>query len=963
MTHILMNVPTKERLLTSAIPQMFGVAKYKWIIFAESTVFVTSKDGNQYKLHLSTISNISLQEKLIWNELSISTTTGQKINVGGLPRFESTQFHKHLVTSFAKYYYGFHTSIVVELLKGYPKKDQYFKKQYLEELETNARQFTSNFKYLDVRPSSQGQIAMFDLAKRLSSNGDVVRRKHNAEFMANEKVVYKNYFDSVEANPLTEMQVDASIINESANLVVAGAGSGKTSVMVARAGYLIRKGLASENEILMVAFNNAAAKELRERLAKTLDIHNIQAKTFHSLGLEIIARATKEKPSLAPWEESKLAMEKVIWELVEQEIQDVNKYRKLLRIFASHICAYKSEFEFEDEIEYKKYIYDSNLLTLKGERVKSFEEVEIANFLYLNQIEYEYERPYEVSTVSEDYRQYEPDFYLTEYEIYLEHFGIDRNGKTAPFVDQKSYSDGIEWKRELHEQYETHLIETYSWMRQEGHLLDSLEHILIENGVEVDPIPYETAIEQLNASGTVSAFAGTMATFINHVRSNRHRFDVLRERSKTDERLSSFIDIAEPVMSRYELLKRDKNVIDFNDMVELAIEYINSGRYKSQYKFILADEFQDISVARAELIRALFKQTDECVLTAVGDDWQSINRFAGSDISIFRDFSEFFGYSEVVKLDYSFRYNDKISSSSQNFIEKNPSQLKKRIKTIKSAQEKPITHYWEVKNIHETVDSILEQISIDDPEASVLILARYRFKQLENFKTLQRKYSSLSIAQMTVHGSKGLEADHVILLGLEAGKFGFPSNIENDPVIDLVLVDGEDYAYAEERRLFYVVLTRAKNSVFLLGDMSNSSVFSKELMDGYEDEVLHIYPSDIVPETCPDCEDGMLLIRQGRNGLFFGCTNFKIGCSYTKPVTSCSECFTGIIQKKDGTDDYACNSCGHIAKTCRSCGGLMNLKKGRNGDFYGCSNYSRTGCRYTENIFSTEDLPRLKISA
>lgn len=953
-------------LPTGYFAKLMRITKYQHITINNENVFFNLKNKkNNFSLEMVGIEKIDLYDGLLWSRLKFTLQTKCQVVVPGLPRKKASIFYKLLSVDFSEHYYSNFFLIARNGLKIYPMEDQYFKKNVLDKINANTEFFNSNFKYLNTSPKIEHHKRVFDFISSLTEQGELIRGKHNYLFMRNEKVIYNSFFASVEMNPLTEKQIEASIINEMANLVVAGAGSGKTSVMVARAGYLIKKGLATEDEILLVAFNKLAATELKDRLKEKLHLENIQAKTFHSLGLEVIAKATKTKPSLAPWEQSSLVLEKLIWEIVEEEIKNTELYSKLLKFFVYHISTYKSSFDFEDEIEYNKYVYDSNLLPIResiektskklitfknAQRVKSFEELEIANFLYLNNVEYEYERSYEFNTATELHRQYEPDFYLPQYKIYLEHFGIDKKGNTAPYVDREQYNDSIKWKRTLHEEKGTKLIETYSWMRQEGHLLDSLEWLLLKNNVALNPMPYKEALDKLNAAGRVSKFANIMATFINHMRSNRHTFEKIRALAKNDERSNLFIAIAEPVMIRYEAIKKEKDVIDFNDMIEIAINHIKSGQYKSHYKFILADEFQDISIARAEFITALFEQKEGCVLTAVGDDWQSINRFSGSDISIFRDFSNFFGYSEVVKLDYSFRYSDKISSVSQRFVESNPSQIKKEIKTLTKAVEKPILHFWDVHDIHKTVDNILARIVKKQSNASVLILARYKFKLLENFSTLQNKHHSLSIRQMTIHGSKGLESDFVILLGLEGGKFGFPSNIEDDPVIDLVLSDGEEFEHGEERRLFYVVLTRAKKTVFILGDQSNSSVFSKEILSSeYDGEVLHVTPNNMKPEHCPGCETGLLLIKQGNYGLFYGCANFKSGCTYTKPVSSCPDCFTGIIHKDFSTDEYKCNQCSFIPKICILCGGFMSLKKGRNGDFYGCSNYSKNGCRHTEN--------------
>ena len=131
---------------------------------------------------------------------------------------------------------------------------------------------------------------------------------------------------------------------------------------------------------------------------------------------------------------------------------------------------YRSHQEFRNWGEYWDYLRRFDIRSLKGEKVKSMEECEIANFLYLNNVPYEYEAPYEHDTATREKRQYLPDFHLPEAGIYIEHFGLDDEGRTAPFVDEKKYLQEVEWKRRLHEEKGTVLIETYSRERAAGAL-------------------------------------------------------------------------------------------------------------------------------------------------------------------------------------------------------------------------------------------------------------------------------------------------------------------------------------------------------------------------------------------------------------------------------------------------------------------------------------------------------------
>jgi DNA helicase-4 len=265
-------------------------------------------------------------------------------------------------------------------------------------------------------------------------------------------------------------------------------------------------------------------------------------------------------------------------------------------------------------------------------------------------------------------------------------------------------------------------------------------------------------------------------------------------------------------------------------MINLAISYIDSKAFSLNYKHLFVDEFQDISVTRAHFVKSIL-QHQNAFLTAVGDDWQSINRFAGSDISLIQNFHPFFGDSETIKLDYTFRFNNQVSDIASSFILKNPSQLHKDIKTIKISEENKfnifIQHVDKVKNedgymiydnepfIRKVLGLITDKHINSDERISVMILDRYKYNQ-PDLQKLQEGYN-IDLSFYTVHGSKGLEADYVILQNMISGENGFPSKKEDDPIINLVSKNIDEYEDAEERRLFYVALTRTKHSLFISG--------------------------------------------------------------------------------------------------------------------------------------------------
>ena len=263
-------------------------------------------------------------------------------------------------------------------------------------------------------------------------NPDLVRTNANKTFAANELTRSREFFDTVEARPLTDEQRRAVVVDEGRNLVVAAAGSGKTSVIVAKAGWLVRRGYRRPSELLLLAFAKDARKELEERVRRRLGKETAQGmtvRTFHSLGMSIIGEAEGRRPTLAKAAED----DKALLDLLKRMVADLLADRKfsgiLLRWFQDRFAPYKSEHEFRTLGEYWDYIRRHEIRSLKGEMVKSFEECEIANFLYLNGVPYEYERAYEHDTATPEKRQYQPDFYLPDAGIYIEHFALQHIGE------------------------------------------------------------------------------------------------------------------------------------------------------------------------------------------------------------------------------------------------------------------------------------------------------------------------------------------------------------------------------------------------------------------------------------------------------------------------------------------------------------------------------------------------------
>lgn len=661
-----------------------------------------------------------------------------------------------------------------------------------------------------------------------------------APFQDKELRRYKNYFDTVERQPLTAQQRRAVILNDKRNLVIAGAGTGKTSVIIAKAGYLVNSGRCKPEEILLLAFNNDAAKELSERCRERLGL-DIRASTFHALGNQIISSTDSRPPSLSRLAHDPLAFSKFLNRVIEDLKTDNRAWKKLRTFIFAHLKPYKSDREFRSLAEYSAYMRNVELRALSGDVVKSFAELDIANFLFYNGVRFVYERQYPHGR-----NRYRPDFYLPDYKIWIEHFGIDRKGNTAPYIDRAQYNEGIKWKRSIHSQYRTTLLETYSWQKEDGLLTRALHSLLKERHVAYQPLSQDQIFQAFMKNGYVSQMAALLETFLSQFKASQISLYELDRRIRVlpkQDRAKAFKDLFVRFLERYqaELDRKNPRQIDFNDMISDATAHVREKRFRAPWKYIIVDEFQDISAARYLLLDSLLQARKDTRFFAVGDDWQSINRFAGSDMSIMRNFRFHFRGARILKLDHTFRFNSSIAEVSGAFIQKNPRQIRKKLST--SAQTNNPKVFLHHLNLKKERAAQLERLTSDigqrakDEAATLLVIARYN-QQLPDQKALNRLkglWPGRIKPPLSIHRSKGTEADYVIVGDLTADRFGFPTEIADDPLLNLVLADSDKYPHAEERRLLYVALTRAKHEVHLIVDRIQPSPFVLELMnDGYQ---------------------------------------------------------------------------------------------------------------------------------
>jgi DNA helicase-4 len=771
--------------------------------------------------------------------------------------------------------------------------------------------------------------------------------ERNELFIQKEMVKFKKLFDSVEKYPLTQNQIRSIITDEYSNLVIAGAGTGKTSTIVGKTAYILEKELAKPNDLLLLSFARDARQEMFSRIKSQLN-KKLEVKTFHSFGLGIIAEAEGTKPSVSPLSDDNFKL----WEMIENFIFDNLKdevFSKLLNeYFLYHYNQYKSIFSFETKGEYIEYLKAKEIRSLKRDVVKSLEECDIANFLYVNGVEYEYEKDYEVATSTKKHRQYKPDFYLPEYGLYIEHFALNKDWKPPAFIDKAKYLESLEWKRQLHESNQTKLIETYSYEKSEGMLLTNLEKKLLSHDVKLSRISEDRIFEEINELGHVNRFARLLSTFLNLFKSSNMSIGELRIKaleSDNKERATPFVDVFSYILTSYTNYLISTGEVDFNDMISLSEKYLKEKENLVNYRYVLVDEFQDISQSRHRLLSTVLKQNPDCKLFCVGDDWQSIFRFAGSDMTLMKDFEQHFGYTKLMFLEKTFRFNDKICEFSSKFIMQNPYQIPKKLEAIENL-EKQTVKILISEDEAETVNKILEEINSKSLYTQeIFIIGRYNNQKPDYLRKLQAKYRRLQIKFITAHKSKGTEADYVILIGMKSGVYGFPCQIDDDPLLDLVLSKGDNFPHSEERRLFYVAVTRAKKEAYLIASKRSVSQFIAEALT--QDYSVQVTGEALGKTRCPECETGYIQIVEGGYSPFYACSNYPY-CQY-RPH-KCPKCENGFLIEAEPSNYNCVNDyCGFKAKVCPKCKeGYLYIQSGPYSDFVGCSNYP--DCKYKEKL-------------
>ena len=889
------------------------------------------------------LEDITVRRGWLSSSLSLSTAGGTPVTVSGLDRRQAASVHDAVLDAAARRSATAGPDLVqlVGGLRQLLQTGRYVRRDDVLAAHADLASAVRQFGGLVARCLEPDAREALDWLRQIEAvdRFEELRTRVNDSFVLGRVTAVKQAAHAALGARLTDEQAEAIATDEHVTLVRAGAGTGKTTVIAGKVAHLVHNEGVDPRQILVLAFNVKARDEIKARLKG--DLGGAEVQNFHQFGRSIVA-ACDVAPTL-----SKMATDDhVRRSTIDSILDDLSKDPEMSAVVASYLLYHSdpglSPFDFETYEEYDAYCRSVELRTLSGDRVISYEELTIANYLTENGIDFNYELKYQFDTATRDRRQYQPDFYLPDYDIYIEHFALDENHNPPPYWT--GYARGVEWKLRTHQRRGTTLVTTYSWEHKRGVLLQNLRHRLRAHGVAFDPVPRQELIRRL-ADTKVSRLSGLLASFLDHVKTSNVGLGELRFRacSRRDRyRTLAFLDVFSHVHERYQQRLADAAELDFHDYINGAARLIRNRSWRPPYRYVLVDEFQDISIGRMELLAAL--RTEGVAYFLVGDDWQSIYRFAGSDVQLMRDCGRHLGHVRKRTLGWTFRYAGRILAPSTGFVRRNPEQTQRSLRSKSTARDDGIT-VIAAHNDEEGVRRALAEIgrASAGERPDVLMLGRYR----------KRKEPVPAGPEFTsVHRAKGREADHVIVLDLKDRRWGFPSRFTDDPILDLVKPSGgkDGLPFAEERRLFYVALTRARNGAYLVTDPRFPSPFVVELLEQSDD--VHLIGELVPPVPCPRCPNGSLVVSQTQKRL--RCTEHP-RCQHQAP--RCRHCDDGYVVVEAKYRAACTNtSCHEPPDVCPSCG-LGVVVPIPDQAFEGCTEYwSEPRCRYTRD--TTKRPPR-----
>ncbi len=663
---------------------------------------------------------------------------------------------------------------------------------------------------------------------------------------------------------LNDKQIEAVKSEHKRLLVLAGAGSGKTKTLLQKLVYLIEEKNVSPHHILAITFTKNAANEMIDRLIISADdteeyaeiladknrnikeknterysftkkhkwIDNLTLRTFHSLcytimrdfgvnefdnKFKIIGDTISTSNEFAKYSAKETSYEVINKILIE----NCNTNRYLLDLKRYILDYYVDKIHVKNSNNYSGVKYEKYYTTLNGTEVRSKSEQYIADWLYRHSIKFKYEP--KVNFGDFDFK---PDFYIPEANLYLEH------------VSKKSYP--MHAKEQQFRKANKILVKTFESQTKNTAIFNLTLDRIIKNRL---PANYPSLIalsfeeEFKSYHKEIKDFLRQAMRVIDMVKVEDLKIDKILIKSQKDqhERVRDFYKLAIPIISKYNQYCTNKSYLDFNDMIIKTISLFNNhteiaDKFKEKYKYILVDEFQDVNNLQVKLLKLLL--TNDSQLFCVGDDWQSIYGFRGSNIDYIVNFNKYFNDSKIIKLSLNYRSTENIVGASNEVIKHNKFKIEKNLKSIKKTNSK--IYVYAGKDENENIDYVVKQI-INLQKGKKYkkedILFLYRRSKMYAPYFARFKQEGIFVSGKTIHASKGLEAKAVFILGLTEGYGGFPDIWMEDRIYQVIKESNHDLLLEEERRLFYVAITRAKDHLFLITEKGSVSSFIREIPD------------------------------------------------------------------------------------------------------------------------------------
>lgn len=725
----------------------------------------------------------------------------------------------------------------------------------------------------------------------ISNKGYLVLEDHNDKWINKEIIRNKdfldNMFNDIDSNiKLDDEQKKAVVVDEDYSLIIAGAGSGKTTTIAAKVNYLVNIKKVNPRKIAVISFTNKATEELEERIVDDFKIP-VSVTTFHALGMKYIRKITNNIVGIvSEYEQKKIIENYIINEIFPDKnkmdfiVQNFSEYfskgfkenYKKFNSFNDYFQDYKKR-KFEQEKDYiKTYNYNriekalklKYPVSIKGEIYKSVGEAKIANYLFKNGIDYQYEKIFP-EKVDED-RAYSPDFTIDYHgkTIYIEYFGLSsyyENG-TISEKNLKKYkrerNKKIEFFKSKDGIYDLIQLDYYNIGddNEKCYYLGMLKKELLNRGIKFKPKTDIEIFEQLldnNKSSEFYKFIDIIVEAITIIKEEDQLdkyYEILSEwlnKNNLDEfeymKYQNQLKIIKTFIKNYQNYIINNHLVDYSDMIIYAHKYINrvyDEKNELDYEYVIIDEYQDISLPRYLLAKKISDKYRAKII-AVGDDWQSIFAFTGSDVKLFYNFENLFPGAELLKINNTYRNSQELIDVASSFVLENSEQIYKHLISNKKLEQPIEIYYYDNENEYSILNELVKNIYNNNPKDEIMILSR-RNKDLDalilsnffeggkNDRIICKEVPDAKITALTIHRSKGLGADQVIVMNLSDAIF--PLHHDNDYWITKVLRpnNNEKYPFAEERRIFYVALTRTKNKVYLMASKDNCSRFIEEII-------------------------------------------------------------------------------------------------------------------------------------